>query len=149
MARARKGISPVIATVIIVAVAIAISIAVAGWLFGLWSGLAGGTAQVAVSNVKVISNGTIDIYYVNSGSGSDKILKVEISNGQTTVQAQLATQNVPQGYQTDNIIEANEKGWIRYTFGTDQLQVNPGDSVTVKIYFEKSGTITIPTTVTS
>ena len=34
--KARRGISPVIATVIIVAVAIAIALAVASWLFGIW-----------------------------------------------------------------------------------------------------------------
>ncbi len=147
----RRGISPVIATVIIVAVTIAISVAVAGWLFGLWGGFAGGTPQIQVSNVKVYHNGTqgyIDIYYVNSGSGSDKILKVEISNGTTTVTAKI-NEKPPQGYQNDDIILANEKGWVQYNFtvGTGGISISPGDSVTVRIYFEKSGTVIIPTTV--
>ncbi|GBF09550.1 hypothetical protein apy_12750, partial [Aeropyrum pernix] len=49
MSAGRRGISPVIATVIIVAVAIAISIAVAGWLFGLWGSFATGSPQIQVS----------------------------------------------------------------------------------------------------
>jgi flagellin-like protein len=141
-----KGISPVIATVIIVAVAIAISIAVAGWLYGLWGGFAGGTPQIQVSNVIVKTDGTIDFYYVNSGSGSDRILRVDISNGTATVTATLST-NPPAGYQNDDIIEANERSWIRFTF--TGLTVSPGDTVNVVIYFEKSGQVTIPATVRS
>ena len=45
----KKGISPVIATIIIVAVAIAISIAVASWLMGLWTGF------TATESLKVVS----------------------------------------------------------------------------------------------
>jgi len=132
----RKGISPVIATVIIVAVAIAISIAVAGWLFGLWSGLAGGTPQIQVSNAIVQSNGTVLLYVVNQGSGADTLLRVELNTGDTTV---TLNPNV-------TTIDANFKGWIQAD-PASTLDLNPGQSVTVKLYFEKSGTITIPVSV--
>ncbi len=150
MARARKGISPVIATVIIVAVAIAISIAVAGWLFGLWGGLASGTPQVQVSNAVVTSDGTIELYIVNQGSGADTLLRVELNNGTTTVQANLANANVTGTgivVNTDGTvsIQANAKGWL--TTSVTGVTLNPGQSVTIKVYFEKSGTVTIPVTV--
>jgi len=132
----RKGISPVIATVIIVAVAIAISIAVAGWLFGLWSGLAGGTPQIQVSNAVVYKNGTVLLYVVNQGSGADTLLKVELNDGTTTY-------TLTPDIQT---IDANFKGWITAT-PTQNVTFTPGQSVTVKLYFEKSGTITIPVSV--
>ena len=131
-----KGISPVIATVIIVAVAIAISIAVAGWLFGLWGGFAGGTPQIQVSNVIVKSNGSVEMYIVNTGTGSDNILRVELNTG---TQAITLTPN-------ETTISANFRGWITASPGTAQ-NLTPGQSVTVTIYFEKTGTQTIPSTV--
>lgn len=134
----RRGISPVIATVIIVAVAIAISIAVAGWLFGLWGGLASGTPQIQVSSVSVATDGTTTLYIVNQGSGADKILRIELNDGTNTY---TLTANV-----TD--ITANFKGWIGATPGTT-ITLNAGQSVTVKVYFEKSGTVTVPATVQS
>jgi len=146
MARSRKGISPVIATVIIVAVAIAISIAVAGWLFGLWGGLASGTAQIQVSSATVYSNGTASIYVVNSGSGADQILKIELSNGEKTVtlKPKSAFGNNVTAYPI--VVKANVKGWI-IAENTTKITLTPGQSVTLKIYFEKSGSVTIPVTV--
>jgi flagellin-like protein len=35
----KKGISPVIATVILVAVALVLAVALAGWVMGIWGGL--------------------------------------------------------------------------------------------------------------
>lgn len=145
MARSRKGISPVIATVIIVAVAIAISIAVAGWLFGLWGGLASGTAQIQVSSVSVNTT-TASIYVVNTGSGADQILKIELNNGTKTVTL-TPTSAFGQAVTSYPIkIQANQKGWI-YASVPTTITLTPGQSVTVKIYFEKSGTVTVPVTV--
>ncbi len=143
----RKGISPVIATVIIVAVAIAISIAVAGWLFGLWGGLASGTAQIQVSTVSLNKSGSLSIYIVNTGSGSDTLLKVEVSDGTSTYTVSTFTVDA----NAQNIegtgpvtIGANGKGWISADVGHT---FNAGQSVTVTLYFEKSGTVTVPVTV--
>lgn len=132
----RRAISPVIATVIIVAVAIAISIAVAGWLFGLWGGLASGTPQIQVSSVTVKTDGTTEIYIVNQGSGADEIIKIELNDGQNTYT--LTPDRTS--------IEANFKGWVTAT-PSPAPSLTVGQSVTVKIYFQKSGTVTIPATV--
>ncbi|MCP8321756.1 MAG: hypothetical protein H3Z52_12595, partial [archaeon] len=44
--RKKKGISPVIASIILIAITIAVAIAVAGWVFGLFGtyGSAGGVS---------------------------------------------------------------------------------------------------------
>lgn len=82
MVNLRKGISPVIATVIIVAVAVAISIAVVGWIMGLWSTIAGGTEQLQVyPNVSLysVSDGSaLNITVYNRGTASSIIIQVEI-----------------------------------------------------------------------
>lgn len=147
----RKGISPVIATVIIVAVAIAISIAVAGWLFGLWGGLAGGTTQVQVSTATVYTNGTVRVYIVNSGSGADTLLKAEVSDGTNTYPVTwdgTKSDFTVSGNQVT--IAANEKGWaIGSLSGYTADTFTAGESVTLKLYFEKSGTVTVPVAVSA
>jgi flagellin-like protein len=81
--KARRGISPVIATVIIVAVAIAISIAVAGWLMGLW-GTFGATEQLIIlpnSTITVLDgddNDYLNITIKNTGSRDAKIYMIEV-----------------------------------------------------------------------
>lgn len=136
----RRAVSPVIATVIIVGVAIAISIAVAGWLLGLWGGLASGSPQVQVSGVIVGTDGTTQIYIVNKGSGADEIVKVTLNDGK----------NIYELTPDQTSISANFKGWIKASPGnTSKISLTAGQSVTVKVYFEKSGAVTVPVTVGS
>ncbi|MCE4613598.1 MAG: hypothetical protein F7C07_07190 [Desulfurococcales archaeon] len=142
-----RGISPVIATVIIVAVAIAISIAVAGWLFGLWGGFAGGTAQVQISNIRVNGTGFVEAYIINTGTGSDRILRAELVYGGSSYDL-TPSQATGTGLSVSNnevVIEANARGWVEFT--ATNVQLNSGDSVSIKFYLEKSGTVTIPATV--
>ncbi len=154
----RKAISPVIATVIIVAVAIAISIAVAGWLFGLWGGFAGGTPQISVTNPTAsVGNGTLRFYLVNSGSGSDVLLDIEIvtPNGTASVSAgDLTLQTDIDGNGTAQVPEtvpANFEGWVEVTWNTQTpptalTGVQAGDQVIVKLYFKNSSTQQLPVT---
>ena len=85
MRLARRGISPVIATVIIVAVAIAISIAVAGWLMGLWGGF--GQTEALKVFPDSYANATADSFYIivqNTGGSPAQIYKIEISGNSFT-----------------------------------------------------------------
>jgi len=77
----RRGISPVIATVIIVAVAVAISIAVVGWIMGLWGSIAGGTESLKIypDSYINVTNTTIYLHIANTGSASAVIYKIEIA----------------------------------------------------------------------
>ena len=100
--------------------------------------------------MKVDKNGKVEFYIVNRGAGSDKILKVELVKGNTVKSADQVS-NIDKnavGLQKDNnnklIIQANARGWVTYNVG---LQSNPGDSVLVKIYFEKSGVYSLPAVV--
>ncbi len=135
MRHARRAISPVIATVIIVAVAIAISVAVAGWLFGLWGGLAGGNPQIQVSYATVYSNGTVAIHIKNQGAGADRLIKAELVAGNNTY---TLTGTLPVD------IGANADVDVTLTAGTT---LTAGQSVVIKLYFEKSGVQPITTTV--
>ncbi len=146
MPKTMKAISPVIATVIIVAVAIAIAVAVVGWLMGLWSGLAGGTPQISITNVKVLTDGTVELYLVNSGSGSDKILRAELIHGTTvyTLNPSSSTEQCATIDANTNTvtIQANCRTWLTFA-PANAATLTAGDSVTIKLYFDKSGTQTI------
>ncbi|MEB3760022.1 MAG: DUF4352 domain-containing protein [Desulfurococcales archaeon] len=88
----RKGISPVIATVIIVAVAIAISIAVAGWLMGLW-GTFGATEQLQVlpnSTLTTANTSNLKVCVKNTGSKSATVTEIEVVGVATLAQANLS-----------------------------------------------------------
>lgn len=89
----RKGISPVIATVIIVAVALAIAIAVVGWIMGIWGAVTGGTEMLKIypdSYINAAGN-YIVLHIKNEGGGTAVIYKIEVS-GLDTVSS-LTTSN--------------------------------------------------------
>ena len=144
----KKGISPVIATVILVAVTLVIAVAIVGWLFGLWGGLAGGSPSIQITNQKLdvtsagnTSTATLELYIRNTGGGSDKILKAELISGNNVVSAK--TEDI----KPSTVISANYADWFTIPFDVSKLQLSPGDTVIIKIYFEKSGTQTFQVTV--
>ncbi len=131
MRKGRKGISPVIATVIIVAVAIAISIAVAGWLMGLW-GTFGTTESLKVMpNTTLIVNtvtnqANLTLVVKNTGSKPAKITEIEIVGvaTNTTVNAVV---------NPGQIVTLN---WTGIT------GVSPGAQYTIKVYTDSGNVYT-------
>jgi len=72
----RRGISPVIATVILIAVTLAIGIAVAAWLMGIWGGLGGGE-QLRIfpeSTLEIVSNNSAKLELVVKNEGSRDVV---------------------------------------------------------------------------
>ena len=126
----RKGISPVIATVIIVAVALAIAIAVVGWIMGIWGAVTGGTEMLKIMPDSYISGTTLVLHVKNEGGTTAIIYKIEIV-GLTTI-----TTYVSNG----NTITLSSEASI--TAGTDTTLTIPlGDATptagaiyTVKVY---------------
>jgi len=138
----RKGISPVIAEVILVAVAIAIAIAVAGWLFGIWGGFGSGSPQIQISSATVYTNGSVIFYINNQGAGSDTLLQIDIVTGDATYT--ITTFKYINGTAWDGTIPANSGFWAIADSGQT---FTSGQSVVVKFYFEKSGVVSVPSTV--
>jgi len=142
--RHRKAISPVIAEVILVAVAIAIAIAVAGWLFGLWGGFGSGSPQIQISTVTVYSNGTVLFYITNQGAGADTLLQIDVIIGDETYR--ITSFKYENGTTWDGVVPANSGFWAAAETGAT---FTPGQSAVVKFYFEKSGVVTIPVTISA
>ena len=122
----RRGISPVIATVIIVAVAVAISIAVVGWLMGLWSSVAGGTEMIQITPIKIV-NGTdgkvtVQFYVINKGTAPVEIIRVDVIGVGSALKNNISPSTI-EANNTPIEVNANVSG-----------NCTPGVSYVVKIY---------------
>ena len=74
--KSRKGISPVIATVILVAVAVVIAAALAGFSSSLFGTYSSAGAAVTVKSVAMDVDGNVDLELVNSGNVADELVSV-------------------------------------------------------------------------
>ena len=80
--RTKKGISPVIATVILVAVAVVIAAALAGFASSLFGTYSSAGAAVTVSSVEIsAADDTAFITLENNGNTSDELVSVQVDNG--------------------------------------------------------------------
>ncbi len=74
-----------------------------------------------------------ELYVVNAGAGSDKIVRAYAMHGGRTFEAVPETSIIPAGY----------RGWMRLTTVEPVRGVSPGDALVLRIYFERSGVHTI------
>jgi len=133
----RRGISPVIATVIIVAVTIAVAIAVAFWMTGI-VGLFTGFEQLQIVTVYDDTNG-IHMVVKNTGTSPVSITEVYVDGypltsvvtsatfkcGNTTLSSSTSIP-VPPG----NQIQCD----LTFTSSPSQFQVGPGTSLEIKLH---------------
>lgn len=76
--RTKKGISPVIATVILVAVAVVIAAALAGFSSSLFGTYSSAGAAVTVKSITMNTAGMGEVTLVNSGNIADELVSVSI-----------------------------------------------------------------------
>ena len=120
--KARKGISPVLATVIIIAVTLVIAIGVIGWIMGIW-GSFGTTESLQVYPDSYIDAATpaLNLHIKNTGTASAVIYKVEIVGTADTVTTTIT-------------ISPGQDTTITIGGGTLTDTYTPGTYYTVKIY---------------
>ncbi|MEM1640046.1 MAG: archaellin/type IV pilin N-terminal domain-containing protein [Acidilobaceae archaeon] len=143
----RKGISPVIATVILIAVAIAVAIAVGAWVMGIWGGLGGGE-RLVISYARLYEDGTLELRVKNDGTAVAKIVRIEVVGaGAWPVGANCSIIDTTGGRIRNNSIEveAGESTTIRCDFGNQIFTV--GERRIIKIFTEAGSEYTIERTV--
>jgi flagellin-like protein len=119
----RKGISPVIATVIIVAVTIAVAIAVAFWMTGI-VGLFTGFEQLQIVNVYDDTGTGIIVTVKNTGTSAASITDIYL-NGYSYTQYSSKGVSVKHGENADSATE---------TFDPSAgIPIKPGAQVVIKI----------------
>jgi flagellin-like protein len=136
--RTKKGISPVIATVILVAVAVVIAASLAGFsssLFGTYSSAGG---AVTVKSMVVEADGDTSVTLINKGNVSDEIVSIQaLPNAPVTAFTVVApnTTTIPAGGET--IVSAD--------LGT----FTAGQTITVKMTMESGNVLTQSIVVTA
>lgn len=138
--KAKKGISPVIATVILVAVAVVIAAALAGFsssLFGTYSS-AGGSVKVETISVSA-NGGAGSVTLNNSGNTNDDLLSIEAVGNAAVTGAGITT--------TDATHPIEPGATQTYDFTSLGTFVQ-GQTITVKMSFQ-SGTVLTQSVVVS
>jgi flagellin-like protein len=130
----RKGISPVIATVIIVAVTIAVAIAVAFWMTGI-VGLFTGFEQLQITSIYDDNQG-IHLTVKNTGTSTTSITDVFVNNypiGQVNGTFQCDSNQLGQNPITLN---PGQQVNCHLTFNQqpNQFSVEPGVSLEIKLH---------------
>ena len=131
----RKGISPVIATVMLVAVAVVIAAALAGFSGSLFGSYSSGP-QVKIQSMTLLENGTGEIFMSNNGNADDSVVKVEVQGADGGVDDLSDSIN--------NIVPANSFN-ISVDFDLD-ASLSSGQQVTAVITMASGATY--PQTVT-
>ena len=143
--KAKKGISPVIATIILIAITIVIAIAVAAWVFGLFKSYTGGpavTINAAQSSCKGGSPGSCSLVVSNQGGNSVSIVGATV-NGQTAIVAAASCALASASTSASAIVTVSAGAvatayvcGVTFTAGqtlTITLQLNTGSTVTTTI----------------
>ena len=142
--KAKKGISPVIATVILVAVAVVIAAALAGFsssLFGSYSQNA--QIQIRSSTMDVDGVGQLDI--VNTGASSETVSRVSANIAGVTFEDPAPEGAAP----TDPpVIQANSDGVVNFDLVVAPA-LDEGQSVSITVTTTSGQQYTLSTRVTS
>jgi len=131
----RRGISPVIATVILIAIAVAVSIAVAFWAAGL-TGAFTRFEKLEISNSYVTRNAgdyTITVSYKNTGP--DDITLVDIFVGEKPLESFWSLAQVNGSTLSPISVPSGASGQILIVFPDDGVHraFTPGQTIVVKV----------------
>jgi flagellin-like protein len=141
----RKGISPVIATVIIVAVTIAVAIAVAFWMTGLIGLFTGAVEKLEIISATATAQAgggwQITIVARNTGTTQTSV-DVIFVNGYNATQLNCGNQQVTVNPQPPRVIRPGEQQQFTITINAGACQVgnnpvftaSPGVSIEVKLH---------------
>jgi flagellin-like protein len=132
--RKRKGVSPVIATVILVAVAITVAVGVSYWMGGIsaqYTQFEKIEIQTGFSTKDATNGWTVELSLKNSGSAASTITHLFIND----VPVVLATPGAE-----PSCFDGTADGGIYTDLNTDGLTIDSGASDTIYIWIEVGGT---------
>jgi flagellin-like protein len=85
--RTKKGISPILATVILIAVTLVIAVGVIGWVMGIWGSMGKTETLKIISGNITLSSDSATLYLdvINQGTADALIYKVVVGSNVTTL----------------------------------------------------------------
>lgn len=142
--RKRKGISPVIATVMLVAVAVVIAAALAGFSGSLFGSYSSGP-QVKIQSMEVNTLGVGTIVMSNNGNSDDAVVKVDVKNVGVAIANPPTNDQIYVGVVgTEGVVTANSfQQTVNFELDTTGfLPPSSGQVVTATITMASGATIT-------
>ena len=131
----KKGISPVIATVILVAVALVLAVALAGWVMGIWGGLGSTEALYITGSVsKVGGTVYVNATIYNKGTSIANISKVVMYDD---VGSQLTNT-------TSVTVQPGETKYIDFVMNPSTDVVAVGKTYVVRFYTSSGNVYEVP-----
>ena len=135
---AKKGISPVIATIILIAITIVIAIAVAGWVFGLFGSYSRTQAVTIVASASSCNPNGCNIMVSNQGGSAITVVSASV-DGQT-----VPTNSITGG----TVIPAGKSNTVSITFPSG-TSFTAGQTVQVQLGLSNGNTLSTTLVVNS
>jgi flagellin-like protein len=130
----KKGISPVIASIILIAVTIAIGVAIAGFVFGIF-GTYSAAPNVSITSSRLFANATVGVddtlrvTLKNTGTGN--VIVSQVMGGALTVTPVASGEWLGSGQ--GNTIAGNAEATIYASLGVDAVSSGSTYSFTINL----------------
>jgi len=118
MLKSRKGISPILATLLLIVIAVAAIIITYAWVITFTSTTTGQVTVLSVENIRFYDTNKTDIVIRNSGTSNAKIVTVYMGMSSTNLQNKTVSPALPQNLATDSSVTLTITHAGSWTVGT-------------------------------
>jgi len=118
MLKSRKGISPILATLLLIVIAVAAIIITYAWVITFTSSTIEQVTVLSVENIRFYDTNKTDIVIRNSGTSNAKIVTVYMGTSSTNLQNKTVSPALPQNLATDSAVTLTITHTGSWTVGT-------------------------------
>ena len=118
MLKSRKGISPILATLLLIVIAVAAIIITYAWVITFTSSTIEQVTVLSVENIRFYDTNKTDIVIRNSGTSNAKIVTVYMGTSSTDLTSRTVSPTLPQNLATDSAVTLTITHTGSWTAGT-------------------------------
>lgn len=118
MLKSRKGISPILATLLLIVIAVAAIIITYAWVITFTSSTIEQVTVLSVENIRFYDTNKTDIVIRNSGTSNAKIVTVYMGPSSTDLTSRTVSLPLPQNLATDSAVTLTITHTGSWTAGT-------------------------------
>ena len=118
MLKSRKGISPILATLLLIVIAVAAIIITYAWVITFTSTTIEQVTVLSVENIRFYDTNKTDIVIRNSGTSNAKIVTVYMGTSSTDLTSRTVSPTLPQNLATENSVTLTITHTGSWTVGT-------------------------------
>lgn len=118
MLKSRKGISPILATLLLIVIAVAAIIITYAWVITFTSSTIEQVTVLSVENIRFYDTNKTDIVIRNSGTSNAKIVTVYMGPSSTDLTSRTVSPPLPQNLVTDSSVTLTITHTGSWTAGT-------------------------------